>query len=172
MDYETSPTCPFQLIIISYAEMDGKKILNTMKTKIGSEEVLTKVEAMNLIMIPKMFTSNQDVVLEDVCEFLPKLKLDDEEFKLELIFEMRCVIHKYAKTLDDINRLEEVIGLQEAVTAKQFQDQKLINQGITRGRVQGAFEIVLNAKKILGIENALKICDFTKEELETEKLNR
>ena len=118
-----------------------------MKTKIGSEEVLTKVEAMNLIMIPKMFTSNQDVVLEDVCALLPKLKLDDEEFKLELIFEMRCVIHKYAKTLDDINRLEEVIGLQEAVTAKQFQDQKLINQGITQGRVQGAFEIVLNAKK-------------------------
>lgn len=57
---------------------------------------------MNLILIPKIFTSNQDIVLEDVCELLPKLKLDDEEFKLELIFEMRCVIHKYAKTLDDI----------------------------------------------------------------------
>lgn len=164
LDYETSPTCPFQPIIISYAEMDGRKILNTMKTKIESEEVLTKVEAMNLIMIPKMFTSNQDVVLEDVCEFLPKLKLDDEEFKLELIFEMRCVIHKYAKTLDDINRLEEVIGLQEAVTAKQFQDQKLINQG--------AFEIALNVKNTFGIEHALKISNFTREELENEKLNR
>ena len=171
LDYETSPTCPFQPIIISYAEMDGRKILNTMKTKIESEEVLTKVEAMNLIMIPKMFTSNQDIVLEDVCELLPKLKLDDEEFKLELIFEMRCVIHKYAKTLDDINRLEEVIGLQEAVTAKQFQDQKLIDQGIIQGRAQGAFEIALNVKNTFGIEHALKICDFTKEELEIEKLN-
>lgn len=59
----------------------------------------------------------------------------------------------------------------QQITAKQFQGQKLINQGITQGRVQVAFEIVLNAKKILGIENALKICDFTKEKLEIEKLN-
>ena len=35
----------------------------------------------------------------------------------------------------------------QQITAKQFQGQKLINQGITQGRVQGAFEIVLNAKK-------------------------
>ena len=59
----------------------------------------------------------------------------------------------------------------QQITAKQFQDQKLINQGITQGRVQGAFEIALNVKNRFGIEHALKICDFTKEELEIEKLN-
>jgi hypothetical protein len=80
-------------------------------------------------MIPKMFTSNQDIVLEEVCELLPHAKIEDNDFKLELIFEMQCVIHKYAKTLDDIERLEGEIGLQEAMTAKQFQDQKLIWQG-------------------------------------------
>ena len=57
-------------------------------------------------------------------------------------------------------------------TAKQFQDQKLIDQGIIQGRAQGAFEIALNVKNTLGIENALKICDFTREELENEKLNQ
>ena len=51
----------------------------------------------------------------------------------------------------------------QQITAKQFQDQKLINQG--------AFEIALNVKNTFGIEHALKICDFTREELETEKLN-
>ena len=52
----------------------------------------------------------------------------------------------------------------QEITAKQFQDQKLMDQG--------AFKIAINAKKILGIEYALQIYDFTKEELENEKLNR
>ena len=168
VDFNSSPTLPFKPIIRSYPECDGSERLSTIKTKIDNEEILTKVEAMDLVMIPKMFTSNQDIILEKVCELLPQAKIDDADFKLELVFEMKCVIHKYSKTLEDIERLEGVIGLQEAVTAKQFQDQKLIDQGFQ----QGAFKIAINAKKILGIEYALQICDFTKEELENEKLNR
>ena len=168
VDFNSSPTLPFKPIIRSYPECDESQRLSTIKTKIDNEEILTKVEAMDLVMIPKMFTSNQDIILEKVCELLPQAKIDDADFKLELVFEMKCVIHKYSKTLEDIERLEGVIGLQEAVTAKQFQDQKLIDQGFQ----QGAFKIAINAKKILGIEYALQIYDFTKEELENEKLNR
>lgn len=115
-------------------------------------------------MIPKMFASNQELVLEKVCELLPQAKIDNSNFKLERVFEMKCVIHKYAKRLEDIKRLEGVIGLQEAVTAKQFQDQKLMEQG--------AFELALKFKKILGIEKVAEISDFTMEELESERLNR
>lgn len=167
LELTTSPTLKFQPITISYSEWDGRERLSTITTKIENKQFLSKVEAMNLIMIPKMFTENQDKILEKVCELLSQLKIEDSDFKLELVLEMRCVIHKYAKTLKDINRLEGVIGLQEAVTAKQFQDQKLINHGIK----QGAFQMALKFKKTLGIELTTQISEFTKEELETEKLN-
>lgn len=172
LKYIHSPTFSFDPIIISYPEWNGSERLSTITTKIEDEKVLSKVEAMNLIMIPKMFTENQDIILEKVCELLPKLRIEDSDFKLELVLEMRCIIHKYAKTLNDINRLEGVIGLQEVITAKQFQDQKLIDQGIAQGIEQGAFEMAIKFKKALGIETVTKISQFTKEELENEKLNR
>lgn len=164
VNFNISPTLHFKPIVISYPEYNGSERLSTIKTKIDNKEILTKVEAMNLVMIPKMFTSNQDIVLEEVCELLPHAKIEDNDFKLELIFEMQCVIHKYAKTLDDIERLEGEIGLQEAMTAKQFQDQKLIEQG--------EFKVALKVKKLFGIKSALLIADFTEEELENERLNR
>lgn len=43
-------------------------------------------------MIPKMFASNHEVVLEKVCNLLKKLKIKDSDFKLELILEMQCII--------------------------------------------------------------------------------
>ena len=172
LDFDSSPTLPFKPIVISYPEWEGSERLNTITTKVKDKKILTKVEAMDLVMIPKMFTSNQDIVLEKVCELLPHARIPDFDFKLELIFEMQCVIHSYAKTLDDIKRLEGVIGLQNAVTAKEFQDQKLIDQGYNQGYGQGAFEQALKFKKAIGIEKVLENTDFTREELEQQKLNR
>lgn len=162
--YKKSPTLTLKPIIRLYPECDGRQRLINIKTKIINQEILSKVEAMDLIMIPKMFTSNHAQVLEEVCHLLSQLKIKDFEFKLELIFEMQCVIHKFAKTIADIERLEEVIGLKEAVTAMQFQNQKLIDLG--------AFEMAIKVKNALGIEKAIEISGFSREELESEKLNR
>lgn len=52
----------------------------------------------------------------------------------------------------------------QEITAKQFQDQKLMDQA--------AFELALKFKKILGIEKVAEISDFTREELESERLYR
>ena len=69
---------------------------------------------------------------------MPKINIDSTEFfKLELIFGMRCVIHKYAKTVEDIKRLEEVIGLPNAKTARQFFEDKLFNEGKAEGFSEG-----------------------------------
>ena len=171
LDFDSSPTLPFKPIIISYPEFNGSERLSTIKSKINHEKILTKVEAMDLVMIPKMFTSHNDIVLEEVCKLLSRVKIDDSDFKLELILEMKCVIHKYAKTIADIERLEDVIGLQAAMTAKEYQDQKLIDQGYDNGYDNGSFETALKVKKLFGIEKALLICNFTREELENEKLN-
>ena len=53
---------------------------------------------------------------------------------------MRCVIHKYAKTVEDIKRLEEVIGLPNAKTARQFFEDKLFNEGKAEGFSEGRTE--------------------------------
>ena len=60
-----------------------------------------------------------------------------------------------------------VIDLKQAMSARDFQDQLLIEQGIEQGR----FEMALEIKRVMGIEKAITISGFSKEELESEKLN-
>ena len=53
----------------------------------------------------------------------------------------------------------------------QQRDQALIEQAIEQGRKKGAFKIALNAKRVFGLELAILISGFSREELENEKLN-
>ncbi len=53
--------------------------------------------------------------------------------------------------------------LKQAMTARDFQNQLLIEQG--------RFEMALEIKRVMGIEKAIAISGFSKEELESEKLN-
>lgn len=71
------------------------------------------------------------------------------------------------KTLEDIVRLEEVIGLQKAMTAMDYQKQVVFDEGIQKGE----FNIALKIKDVLGIEKALELTDFSRSELESGKLN-
>lgn len=174
--FEKSPTLTLTPIILSYPQMNGSQRLSNISSRINSNETLCNVEAMDLVMIPKMFTESQDEILEKVCNLLKKLKIKDEDFKIELILEMQCVIHKYAKTLDDIERLEEVIGLRKAMTAREYQDKLLIEQGIEqgieRGFDKGKFEMALKFMDELGIDEAVRISGFSKEELINGRLSK
>ena len=153
---KVSPTLTLEPIIRYYPHSEAGERLSSIASKIESNKVLGKVEAMDLIMIPKMFEKNQDMVLEKVCELLSILRIGDEDFKLELKFQMQCVIHKYAKTLNDIERLEGGIGFQEAITAREFQDQKLIDKGIA----QGKFAMTIEFKKEVGLVRLLESVVF------------
>ncbi len=115
-----------------------------------------------MLRFQKCLQKKQEVVLENVCILLPQDRINDVNFKLELIFEMECVIHKYGKTIEDIDRLEEAIGMQEAKTARQYQDQKLIQKGYN----QCAFELTLKLKKEIGIEEIYGLTGISKAELE------
>ena len=55
-------------------------------------------DALNVVMLPFMFQNNQDKVLEKSCVLLKEAKLENEEFRNELILQKQCVIHKFAKT--------------------------------------------------------------------------
>ena len=112
------------------------------------------------------------------------LKVDDEKYKYELTLELRCIIHKYAKTEEDIYNLEKVIGLIEAKTAMEYHEAELIKKGKAEGKsegkaegklegiTEGSFEMALKIKHEFGIEKALEMSDFTIEELKSEKLQK
>ena len=53
------------------------------------------------------------------------------------------------------------------MTAREYQDQLLIEQGIARGKLYLALVI----KEKFGIDEAVRLTGFSKEELENKKLN-
>lgn len=86
---------------------------------------------------------------------------------------MDCVIHKYAKTVEDIKRLEKVIGLSKANTARQFVEERIFNEGkaegLSEGRAEGLSEgQLLMAIKLagkLGVDVIVDASGFSREEL-------
>lgn len=172
---ERSPTLTCRPIERVYSELGDIQTLNTLKSKILDNEVLSNVDGMTLVMLPRFIQENREIVLEEVCELLKLVKIENKFFKLELIYQMKCIIHKYAKTLKDIIRLEEVIGLQQAMSAMDYQMQAINDQGVKKGMAKGIekgeFNMALRIKEKLGIEKALELSDFSREELESGKLN-
>lgn len=82
---------------------------------------------------------------------------------------MRCVIHKYAKTVEDIKRLEEVIGLPNAKTARQFFEDKLFNdgkaEGFSEGRTEGHLEMAVKFVEKFGVDAVADASGFSRDEL-------
>ena len=91
-----SPTQTLKPYIRSFSSPDSEKILSSITDKIKNNNTLSKVEALELVMLPKRFKNNHTEVLEKVCNLLKIVKVDDNNFKYELILEMKCIIHKYA----------------------------------------------------------------------------
>ena len=135
-----SMTQTLKPIIKSYISSNAEKILNSISDKIISGETLSEVEALELIMLPKRFTSGHEEVLNKVCQLFKMLKVDDKKYKYELTLELRCIIHKYAKTEEDIYDLEKVIGLIEAKTAMEYHEAELIKKGKAEGILEGITE--------------------------------
>jgi len=82
---------------------------------------------------------------------------------------MRCVIHKYAKTVEDIKRLEEVIGLPNAKTARQFFEDKLFNEGkaegFSEGRTEGHLEMAVKFVEKFGVDAVADASGFSRDEI-------
>ena len=92
-----------------------------------------------------MFKKDNELILEEVCKLLSQMKVEDLEFRENMKICMQCVIHKYAKTIEDIQRLEEVIKLTRKFetyeeTLTRIGKEEGIEQGIEQGRKQGIEE--------------------------------
>ena len=123
-----------------------------MKIKIKNKNFLTKLELLSLILTIRTFPENNSVILEEICSLIKKARLEDKEFKMEMVYCTRYIIHKYAETVEDIYRLEEVVGLKKAVTCGSIiEDIKNEGRAEARaeGRAEGRVEASLNILKVL-----------------------
>ena len=136
---ECTPTDRMEPIIISYLDYDGEKILSILRNKILNNKVLTKEELVKLILIIRTFDTNQAEILEEICLLIKKAKVDDEKFKMEMVYCSRYIIHKYAKTIDDILRLEGVVGLQYSMTCGSIIED-IKKEGRLEGKIEGRQE--------------------------------
>ena len=161
--------------------VDSGEILNNILYKIEHNYTFTELEAFEILDVVRMFENNNHEMLEKICYALPNIIIDSTEFfKLELIFCMDCVIHKYAKTVEDIKRLEKVIGLSKANTARQFVEERIFNEGkaegLSEGRAEGLSEgQLLMAIKLagkLGVDVIVDASGFSREELLNGKLSK
>ena len=156
-EMKISETKILKPIIISFPEFDGEEKLENLRNKINRGEIVDEMEALDLLFITKMFKKDNEIILEEVCELLSKLKVEDPEFKENMKTCMQCVIHKYAKTIEDIKRLEKVINLTR--TFKTFEE-TLKSIGKEEGE-----KIGIEKGEKIGIEKEKKKNEREKEEM-------
>ena len=158
---------------------NGEEVLNTLTNRILKQGcVLSKKEALTIVMLPRMFQENHEEILEKACLLLKKVKIEDMKFKSELILEMQCTIHKYAKTDEDILRLEEVIGMHKIEGISDYPDNwhldefynmgysKGLSEGESNGFSNGELSMALKIKEALGIDEAVRISGLSKDTIE------
>ena len=90
-----------------------------------------------------------------ICEELLNLKMKDQFVKNELIYSMQCMIHQYAKTEEDIIRLEEMINLKTIMEERSPVLDSMKREGEKIGRKEG--EIIGRKEgEIIGEERGRK----------------
>ena len=89
-----------------------------------------------------------------ICEELLNLKMKDQFVKNELIYSMQCMIHQYAKTEEDIIRLEEMINLKTIMEERSPVLDSMKREGEKIGRKEG--EIIGEERGILKVLNDLE----------------
>ena len=91
---------------------------------------------------------------------------DDEKYYLPLI----SAIHQYVNDEIERNKLIEVLTMN--MPADEIYE-KVMNSGIyEQGLEQGEFNMALKIKRSLGIEEAIRLSNFSRKELEEEILER
>ena len=110
-----SSTDLFRPKIISFPDENAWKRLNSMLDKAKKQEEFGDVEGLELINLPRCCTKDHEKAIELICEELLNLNIEDSYVKNELIYAMQCMIHKYARTDEDILRLEGMIELRQVI---------------------------------------------------------
>ena len=116
--------------------------LNNMIYRIKKQELFTKSEGLKFISLPRCCKHNQSEAVERICEVLLDMKVENLFTLIELANCMQCMIHKYAKTDEDILRLQEMIGLKELKIKKMT----ILDEVEARGKAKGEAKGILKGK--------------------------
>ncbi|WP_458406273.1 hypothetical protein [Methanobrevibacter sp.] len=173
---ETSILKPIIHYLVDY--YDKVKYLS-LKNKIMNNLRLSHREIQYLILLPFMVhkKSRQEKV-KDVCSLIEEIKnkklFDNNEMYLPLIL----AIKQYVSDEKEKNKLIEVLTMD--MPADEIYE-KVMNSGIYEkgleegreiGHEEGEFKMAIKIKKSFGIEEAIRLTGFSREELENEVLNR
>ena len=104
-----------------------------------------------------MFQKNQAEILEKACILLKEVKINDRDFKDELILEIQCTIHKYAETDEDIQRLEKVISMETIEGLSNYPDNWHLEEFYYIGYSKGESSMILKFIDALGIDEVVRI---------------
>lgn len=149
----------------------------SLKNKIINNLRFSHREVQYLILLPFMVHKNlRKLKIMDVCNLIEDIKknklFDDDEMYLPLIL----AINQYVSNDDEKNKLIEVLTMDmpadeiyEKVMNSGIFEQGL-EQGLEQGKEKGKFDMALKIKRSLGIEEAIKISGFSREELQNEVL--
>ena len=96
--------------------------------------------------------------------------MKDSLIKYELGKCLECMIHKYAKTLDEINRLEEVINMTKVVNHRKEFIKNIQQKGIKQGQKEGEIKLARKIAETIGIEETAKLTGIKKEEILNKKI--
>ena len=137
-----------------------------------------------------MFQENQAEILEKACILLKEVKINDRDFKDELILEMQCTIHKYAETDEDIQRLEKVISMETIEGLSNYPDnwhlEEFYYMGYSKGELsgfskgelsgfskgessgfsKGELNVASKIKEAYGIDEAVRISGLSRDSIE------
>ncbi len=155
-----SPTDFFKPFLISLKDKNAWKKLNMYIDKAKKQEEFSEIEGLELINLPRFCCDNQEKAIELVCSVLYDLKIKDSYVKNELIYSMQCMIHKYAKTDEDIIRLEGMIRLRQVMKKRSPVLDAMERQGVLKGRKEGKEEGIEIGKEEgikIGEEKGIKI---------------
>lgn len=149
----------------------------SLKNKISNQVRLSYREIQYLILLPFMVPKkSRQGRIKEVCALIEDVKrydlFSDDEMYLPLIL----AIKQYVSDEKERNQLIEVLTMDmpadeiyEKVMNSGIYEQGL-EQGLEQGEENGKFNMALRIKKCLGIEEAIRISGFSREELENEIL--
>lgn len=179
---ETETSLLKPIIHYLFESYDEVKYLS-IKNKIINNFKLSHFDIQYLILLSFMVHKKSRIAkIMDVCDLIEEIKkknlFNNDEMYLPLIL----AINQYVSDENERNELIKVLTMDmpadeiyEKVMNSGIYEQGLeqgLEQGKAIGLEKGEFIMALKVKKSLGIEEAVRITGFSKEELESERLNR
>ena len=151
--------------IISFVEFDGEERMERARDLLRHDADWSDIEGYDLVCIPKMFTKDNDIILEEVCDIFSKMKMENRYMKYHLGRCLQCMIHKYAKTWNDVVRLEGVIKMCNLNMDADTYIEQIEEKGIKKGYGKGELNMARRFAEEFGIDKATAISGFSKDQI-------